>query len=605
MREDKGGMKCRLFLLIIIVLLGHSCSLMAEDALIKVISQEQFDAAVERINSGKETHIVLKKGTYLLRTSINATVPLSIKGKNATITCATQLTPKQIVRQTETHNIYKLNQQLSPFALFYDKTGKLLPISESVIDSVRVNYIDGEIEGPQEYKTGEKIKIPISSNLIHLKNKVFSCAYGYFDCGWRTVSFQLERSDNKYFYCTTLSDCPTKNYQYDREVYKKPIRYVVYNAELKENAIFFDSRNLYVPKGISVLYYLNNNDSDHLVPTINVSKDFKLDKVNFIGFGGVFVNSKKDNTCIIKNCTFQNSLGCAVKINKENGENAIKAIVTGCMFKQCSVYDSYIVHLTSTYYGPACVLMRHCVLSRYTDGNVIYKHSYQSVYVNGDVEIRGNVMYNTCRGHLTLNRGNIKISGNILYNTDSFNASPMRNSSNDWGLVYCNHIFDNTNNALSNKQHHILLENNLCYGAYAYGGDARGIFIDDGRGDVTCKNNVILKTQYYSIDSRNVKLHDAASVRNKYEGNIVSSAYRLEAGPAVKDADRPVSSGNVMISSKDNKISNTDILEKDRRLDLDASSSCDGTRIRIKKDLYKMIKKHPSYGNIKKFVLKN
>ena len=110
-----------IYLLIIIVLLGHSCSLMAEDALIKVISQEQFDAAVARINGGKETHIVLKKGTYLLRTSINAAAPLSIKGKNAIITCATQLTPKEIVRKTETHNIYKLNQQLSPFALFYDK----------------------------------------------------------------------------------------------------------------------------------------------------------------------------------------------------------------------------------------------------------------------------------------------------------------------------------------------------------------------------------------------------------------------------------------------------------------------------------------------------
>ena len=594
-----------LFLFLMLAFVGYPCSLMAESAFIKVASQEQFDAAVARINSGKETHIVLKKGTYFLRNSINATASLSIKGKNAIITCATQLTSKEIVRQTETHNIYKQDQPLSPFALFYDKNGKLLPISESVIDSVKVNYIDGEIEGPQGYKTGEKIKIPISSNLKHLKNKVFSCAYGYFDSGWRTVSFQLNKSDDKYFYCTTLSDCPTKNYQYDKVVYKKPVRYVIYNAELKKNAVYFEGTNLYVPKGIDIFYYLNNKDSSHLVPTITVSKDFELENIKFVGFGGVSVNADKDDACIITNCTFHNCQGCALQINKKNGENAVKAMVTGCIFKECSVYADCVVRMTSTFYGPSCIIMQRCMLSRYSDGNVIYKNATPSVSVNGDVEIRGNKMFNSCRGHLTLNRGNIKVSGNILYNTDSFNALPERNYSNDWGLVYCNHIFKEANIALDNKQHHILLENNLCYGAYAYGGDARGIFIDDGRGDVTCKNNVILNTQMYSIDSRNVKMHDAASARNKYEGNIVSVAYRLEAGPAVKDADRPVSSGNVMISSKDNKISNTDILEKDRRLDLDASSSCDGTRIRIKKDLYKMIKKHPSYGNIKKFVLKN
>ena len=75
-----------------------------------------------------------------------------------------------------------------------------------------------------------------------------------------------------------------------------------------------------------------------------------------------------------------------------------------------------------------------------------------------------------------------------------------------------------TKSALDNKIHHILLENNLIYGAYAYGRDARGIFIDDGRGDVTCNNNVILNTQSFSIDSRNVKRHDASSVRVRYKG---------------------------------------------------------------------------------------
>ena len=150
----------------ILTLLWFPCSLMAEDIRIKVTSKEQFDDVVERINNGEETHIVLKKGTYLLRTPINAIAPLSIKGKNAIITCATQVIPTEIAHQTETHYIYKLDRPLSPFALFYDKKRTLLPISESVIDSVKVNYLEGEIEGPQDYKAGEKIKIPISNNLI-------------------------------------------------------------------------------------------------------------------------------------------------------------------------------------------------------------------------------------------------------------------------------------------------------------------------------------------------------------------------------------------------------------------------------------------------------
>ena len=589
-------------LLLTLALLGTPCSLMAEGTLIKVMSQEQFDVAVERINSGKETHLILKKGNYNLHTSINAIAPLSIKGKNATISCATRLCSTETERQTETHNIYKLNRKLSPFTMFYDKKGKLLSVTESVIDSVRVNYVDGEIESSKEYKIGEIIKIPIARNLTHLKNKVFACAYGYFDCGWKAVSFQLDKSDETYFYCTTLSDCPTKNYQYDKMVYKKPIRFVVYNAEIKENAIFYDDEYLYTPKGISVLYYLCNNDSFHKIPTITVSKDFELDNVKFLGFAGIFVNSKMDNACVINNCIFQNSLGHALSINKENGASAIKAIVTDCLFKDCSIYFGDVLHLRSTFYGPSCILMQRCVLSRYTDGNVIYKNASPSVYVSGDVELKGNVIYNSCRGHLNLRYGNISASGNILYNTDYFNSHPMRNYSNDWGLVYCDHIYKNTDDALNDKTHRILLENNLLYGAYAYGGDARGIFIDDGRGNVTCKNNVILNTQLFSIDARNVKLHDAASARIKYEGNVVSSAYRLEAGPAVKGANIPISSRNFLLSTKKNKISNVELLNGDHRLDIDASSSCDGTRIKVSRDLYKTLKRHPTFDRIKKFL---
>ena len=282
--------------------------------------------------------------------------------------------------------------------------------------------------------------------------------------------------------------------------------------------------------------------------------------------------------------------------------NAERAQISECNFKECSIYSDFIVRLTSTFEGSPCIIMKNCVLSRYPDGNVIYKNTKESVYVSGDVEIKNNVMYNSCRGHLIMGRGNIIVSGNFLYNTDSFYADRLRNLSNDWGHAYCNHMFENTKDALDNRKHHILLENNLIYGAYAYGGDARGIFIDDGRGDVTCKNNVILNVQMFSIDSRNVKLHDAASARVMYEGNVVSSNYRLEGGPVLKGTEKPISIGNYLLSSKENKISNTKILDKDYRLDTEISSSCDGKRLKINKDLYKILKRHPSFDYIQRFM---
>ena len=586
---------------LIFFVLAPYCAL-AGNTFVKVASQEQFDAAVERINGGQETQLVLRNGVYLLKEPIIAKAPLSIRGKHATITSATKLAIKDTLRSTSTYYIYKLDKRLSPFTIFFNKKGELLPVSESVIDSVKVNYVEGNIEAPSIYREGVDIKIPISRDLFRLKSRTFACAYGYFDSGWSTVSFRINKSDDSFFYCTTLSICPTRNFQYDHDYYKKPIRYVIYNAEIYENSIYYDDSNLYIPKNISEFYYLPNSDSSHTIPFITTMGDLELRDVNFVGFGGVFVRSKATNICTIKRCSFENNHGVALKIDKENGINTERAIVSGCSFEKCSVYSDFIVRLTSTFMGSPCILMHNCVLSRYPDGNVKYKNAKESVYVSGDVEIRDNVMYNTCRGHLIMDGGNIIVSGNFLYNTDSFNVHRMRNLSNDWGHAYCNHMFEETKSALDNKIHHILLENNLIYGAYAYGGDARGIFIDDGRGDVTCNNNVILNTQSFSLDSRNVTLHDASSARVRYDGNLVTSIYRLEAGAAVEGENRPTTSKNYLFTSKKSRISNVEILENDVIGDIDTSSSCDGTKIKISKDLFKILKHHPSFDYIKIFL---
>lgn len=589
----------------VVLILVSSQLLNAETKTMYVSSQEQFDEAVERINKGEEMQLRLCKREYLLKKPIAAVAPIIIKGRKSIITSALCFESVNSYRITPTHLVYKLNSVVSPFSLFYDEKGQIVPVSESVIDSVHVNFIEGDIIAPAEYGVGVNIRIPIPTNLKNLSNKTFTNAFGYFDCGWRTVSFSLNRSDEKYFYCTTLTDCPTRNYQYDKKAYKKPVRFVIYNAEIGKDAIYYDRDCLYVPKDKKRIYYVNNADKEYQVPGITTSSDIILNGISFIGFGGLVVKSKSAASCEITNCNFRNTLGTTLTITKWKQGDYRGANISGCSFIDCALYDGSIVSLSSSYDGRSCITMSNCTLAHYHDGFVLYKNTKPSVSVNGDVSLLNNVLNNSCRGHLGLNRGRIVARGNMLYNSDVFNSYIDRNLSNDWGLIYCNHIFKETEAAMANADHHILLENNLLYGAYAYGGDARGIFIDDGRGDVACCGNIILNTQIYSIDARNTNLTQASSVRNRYENNIVSSNYRMAAGSAVTGRNVPTMSGNTLIKpQKQNVITNATTEVDDKILDVDASAVCDGNKIRVNSDVYKLIKRSSAWKSVRRFVRK-
>jgi len=414
------------------------------------------------------------------------------------------------------------------------------------------------------------------------------------------VNFRLERADAKYFYCTTLTDCPTTNYQYDKKAYKKPIRYVLYNVEPKEGTVYFDSEYVYIPKNVKSAFCLNNTDAEHQVPKITTSSDIRIENVQFVGFGGVVVNSKIKDCCEIVSCSFSNTLNSTLTISKKNGEGVNMAHIRRCIFKYCSLYYDNMIVLSSSFDRRTCISISDCEIARYPDGDVMYKNTKPTVSITGDALVDNNVFYNNCRGHLGLNRGSIIVRNNVIYNTDDFNAKVARNLSNDWGLIYCNHIFKETEAALNNTLHHILIEKNLLYGAYAWGGDARGIFIDDGRGDVKCAGNVILNTQIYSIDARNSKLTSASSVRNRYENNILTSRYRLVAGEAVKGANVPSIKANTIIYSLPNTTGNVQVLEEDQVLVMNTEVSCTGSKIVVNKELYKFLKKSPSWRNIKK-----
>lgn len=570
---------------------------------LNIHTQEQFDAAVQHINNGEEMNLRLASRQFFLKSPINAKAKLSIKGNGAIISCFTQkFDSRDAIKITDEYYVYKIKSPINYYPLFYGADGNIIQLSESVVDSIAVNLVEGEIIAPSVFSEGIQLKIPISSNLSYLKNKSFSQAFGYFDCGWQVINFSIDRSDKMYFYCTTLNVCRTKNFEYDKKAYKKPIRYVLYNIEKKNHAIFYDNNFLYIPKRYDVVYLINRLKYDDYIPSITTYSDFILDGVSFIGFDGINVNSDIEDKCVIKNCHFENSLNYAILLNKKNGEKVQIANISNCIFKNCSIHTNNIVLLYSSFNSSTCINFYRCSLSRSTNGFAIYKNPGGGLYVDGDAAIINNEIFNCSRCHLYCNRGMIIANGNFIYNTDLFSSYLYRNLSSDWGLVYCNHIFNDTQKAFINKLHRIILNNNLLYGAYAYGNNARGIFIDDGRGDVECKDNIILNTQLYSIDSRNEKTKEASSVRNHLKGNIITTRYRLGGGVAVHGKEMPISNANIQLNNQKNLTTNSKIIKDDIIIDILLSYRCSGNKLIVSKELFRHLKKSTSWRFVKSYI---
>ena len=577
-------------------------SLPSASTTVSVSTQEQFDAVVQRINNGEKMDVTLSSNTFVLKTQIKANSYLHLEGKNSTITCFTEyFDSRSALREDEEYYVFSPQTTISPYSLFYDKGGNIIDVVESVDKELDVNLADGII-ADNDMSTGSLVKIPIPRHLQHLKNRVFDDAFGYFDCGWQVVKFLLEKSDKEFFYCKTLERCRTGNYSFDKSNYKKPIRFVIYNAEKKPGAIFYDKKHLYIPKTVGSVYLLNSSGYISSTPNILAKSGFSMKGVRFIGYGGVEVNSKASVLCEIIDCQFKNCLGCALKITRQKDSVIKEAIVKNCTFTDCSLLSGDLVTLESPFIGGNFICISSCSLTRYSDNRVTYKNPAGAIWVRGNATVLGNEVYNTPRCHLYFNGGVIEAKGNVLYNTDEFNTHTYRNLSSDWGLIYCNHVFSDTKEALDNKIHRILLENNFLYGAYTYGNAARGIYIDNGRGDVECRNNIILNTQSYSIDSRNVSLTDASSVRNRYFGNIATSRYQLVAGPAVRGNDVPIISGNILLDAQDNVTRGVKVAEQDSRYDQDAECYFKDGRVMVSRALYKKLKRSPAWRSIKKHV---
>lgn len=564
-----------------------------------------LEAAVNLINKGAEMHLKLAPHHYYIKERIVAKANLSIFSSGATISFYTdKYEQSEIHKVVGNHKVFALKSPLTTFPLFYDSKGNLLRLSTSVVEGMEVNYIDGDIIAPDSYTSGVEIKIPISSNLRHLINKTFSKSFGYIDCGWQVVDFKLDHSDSRYFYCTTLNACRTKDFNYDKNYYKKQVRFVLYNVEIKDDFIYYNDEFLFIPQNIGTVYCINHSQYGTQSPSITTYSNFELKGVNLVGFDGLYIHSGLYNKCEIIDCKFYNCLGYALRIDKKNLKGVMISNIKNCIFEFCSIHTNKCLLLYSMFDNRNCINLSNCTLSRYPSGCVDYKNPDGLIFVDGDVSVIENVVYNTCRCHLYFNRGKILAKGNILYNNSKFNSFKQRNLSSDFGFIYCNHVFDNSQDALNNSLHNIIIDGNLIYGAYGYQPSARGIMIDNGRGDVICRNNVIFDTDSYSMASRDAhSFISSSSVRNIFEENILGEKYMLASGSEVPEKDFAISNNNILLGNNKNVKTRIRTKQEDTVLPLQSKIYCIDGKVIISKADYRKLKKLKNWKNVKKFFL--
>ena len=571
---------------------------------VRISTQKAFESIVRQINLGKEQNIILSSGTYFLNQPINAKNKLCITGNNATIMMKGETySPLEAVRVTNSHYVYKLKSAILPYSLFVTRDHKIVDVSESVDNHSKVNVISEDIIGPVEQYIGMELKIPLAKNLSHLANRKMSNTYGYFDCGWSKIDFIVDRIDHSYIYCKSLNKTNVKDINYEKTHYRDRIRYVLYNAEMKFDEIFYDNDYLYVPNNVGEIRYIPCALYNKSKPSITCSSDVVLDGIHFSEFNGIRISATSNSKCIIQNCIFENTLGAVLTVKKKNTTDAEPVIIKDCRFMNCAIQKDLVISLSSDCIDHPCFFMDGCTLSRYPDAKVGYKNCNGVVKVNGDAIISNNTIYNTCRDHLFFSKGCSVARGNILYNTSEFNSHIHRNLSNDWGAIYCGHFTKDPHAAAQNKINILLLEGNYIHDIYGHVKDARGIMIDNGRGDVICRGNLILNTQSYTLDSRDARRTIVtSSIRNVFENNVLGGRYRMAGGIGLQHKDYPISSANVVMGEYQ-----TVINERIRKKEKDVVypmpiKEVKSTYIIVSSKAYNKLAKLPGWNYIKRFV---
>lgn len=529
-------------------------------------NQLEFDSILKQAANKQNVDVYLDNGEYVVDTQQPIYRKFYLKGCDAIIKQKNKiLTRADATNETSTHYICPL-ENVDIFSLFVDDTGKIIPISEDVDPITKVNYVLEDILSVEEDQTMlgiKKIKIKIPNNLACLKNKEFERAFGYIDSWWTAPSFAVTHSDSDYFYCELFQEKKKEQYNSyingDKYQYKQPPGFVIYNVSPQPGRIFFDCRQIYIPKEYDSIEIINSENKPIFL--LQDEAEVSFDGINILNSTSVlFVQKNNKGKLNLRHCKFRNILKQVIGTYYETALRSLN--IEQCEFLDCAVIDG--IPLIKIHSSECKGIIRDSYFNQYSDGICMYKSTAtQYVFIRKckEIEIINNKFLNIPRGGLFLLNGKINVIANEFYNEPNFNSYPYRNFSRDSGAIYCNRLFSDTRIG-DNNPDKINLRLNKIHDIYGKG-DIRGIFIDDGRGDVTCYGNLIYNGQLYSIDSRVIQKDPYSSIRNKYEYNIVALPYRLLYGDSIPIKDRPILENNILLfEDKENVVttpSTTDI----------------------------------------------
>ena len=509
------------------------------DGILTITSQKDFDEWANK--EDRESKVVIDS---MLPLAVSDTIVLNgnveIYGKNCTLTYKSdKYNLASAVSIDSTHYTCRLHGRIDCFSLFRYKDRVLTP-TESSDRGTLCNLTEKDAV----YVTDTTFKLPISDNLAHLSDKTYSNAFGWIDSWYFCTPFKVNRSDGEYFYCESFSDIPQDVFANEvngERRYSSPLSYVLYNME--ESSVYYDDEYIHIPlsyEEISVIHFngkplFSSNGFSLKLFNVNVEDCCRLAEIS-------------NSYMHLDNCTFNHVLGTCIRLLSP---------VEDCVFERCSFRNCAISPSGRTCIweegGSKKIRVGNCFLKKYDD-ICLYKNASGGVAAWGsELEVCNSTFINFCRDHVYVNRPNTVICNNRIFNTHEFNSRALRNLSRDFGGIYVNHFSFDADEIIGNTTR-ALIHHNIILNIMGKG-DARGIFIDDGRGDVVCECNII-DGQFFSIDARKAGNTEVSSCRVQYRNNILLSPYRLEYGESLDSPDVPVLSDNICTFTEDSLKSN-------------------------------------------------
>lgn len=514
-----------------------------KNKLISITTQNQFDDIINKINNGEIVNIELNNSSFILKSNVNVINSLIIKGNNTKIyPNNTYYDLSDAIIFTSTHYKCRLKNQISEFSVFVDNNDKLVQVASNSDENInKISYIVDDIITLSNKNIQFKID-DVSNININNVNNIFGC----FDAGWILYKFKCNSISGNIINATIINSGVT-DYNYDNRYGYKVCK--LYNTNILINKIYYDSEYIYIPKNINKLFCIDNETN------ININGenfDVQINNILFYNFKNVFkINSSLNNNIYIDNIICENITNKAINANKTENNSTI--IVKNSKFLNSAILEDVILQFSSNYNNKKCIFVQNCEICNTTNDLLYYKNRSSGVRFYADGEFINNKIYNVCSTHIGNSKGDNIIKNCIIFNTSKFNYFKDYNLARDTGAIYVNHFTRDENIALNNTIHIARINYNKIFNI---GGrsDTRGIFIDDGRGDVECIGNIIYNTQSYSIDSRDVPNYNGdtftlSCIRNKIENNILFSPYKLQYGSGVIEENKFINRINYLATN--------------------------------------------------------